>query len=349
MRGSTCALMTAPVIPNNVTQNNVTAHKTINRYIHPLEVLGYIRGCQTNGQGVALCIVTGTEGGSVRAPGAMMAVSESGEMGGYMSNGCVDADLALQAQKAIVDGDIRHIRYGANSPFKDIRLPCGGGIEIMIVPRPNMRSVQAAIDALERRSPSTLHISRNGDMSLSGDLQPARWAGHAFQAPLRPTLRLRIAGQGMEVLALADMARAAHCDITLESADPLCLDYARQNHLPYQKLKTAEAIEMGIKDDPFTAFVILFHDHDWDGPLLKQALAGPAFYIGAMGSRAAHVKRCERLTDMGVSAREIAKIHAPIGLIPASRDASVLAVSIMAEIIDVWGRQSSEKNGHYES
>ena len=79
--------------------------------------------------------------------------------------------------------------------------------------------------------------------------------------------------------------------------------------------------------------VCLFHDHDWEAALLKQALKGPAFYIGAMGSELTHKNRCATLRDMEVSEKLIDRIKGPIGLIPAQRDARLLAISILAEII----------------
>lgn len=312
--------------------------KPVNHYIHALEVLGYMRQCGEDSQKVALCIVTGTDGGGVRAPGAILAVNENGEMAGYMSNGCVDADLALQAQTAIEHGQLREIRYGAGSPFKDIRLPCGGGIDVMIIPRVDQELIISAIKILESRKAATLKAGRQGDLILLHDVHPAGWRDDYYNVPLAPHLRLRIAGQGAELMALSDIARAAQCRVIIETNDPLCLDYAARLNVPYHKLDRPDAIDLTLKDDPFTAFVILFHDHDWEGPLLQRALMSDAFYIGAMGSRTAHIARCKELTNMGVLAHDIAKIRAPIGLIPASRNANILAVSIMAEIIDLSGQ-----------
>jgi xanthine dehydrogenase accessory factor len=86
-------------------------------------------------------------------------------------------------------------------------------------------------------------------------------------------------------------------------------------------------------DDARTAFVCLFHDHDWEAALLQQALAGPAFYIGAMGSKRTHHTRCQTLAELGVSPQGIARINGPIGLIGSQRDARLLALSILAEIL----------------
>ena len=95
-----------------------------------------------------------------------------------------------------------------------------------------------------------------------------------------------------------------------------------------------------VTDDARTAMVCLFHDHDWEGSLLRQALAGPAFYIGAMGSKRTHENRCQTLLEMGVAQNQIDRIHGPIGLIPALRDARLLAISILAEIVQTAQIQS---------
>ena len=86
-------------------------------------------------------------------------------------------------------------------------------------------------------------------------------------------------------------------------------------------------------DDPRTAVVLLFHDHDWEPPVLAQALAGRAFYIGALGSRRAQAARRQALEEMGVEEAMIGKLHGPIGLVPSLRDAPAVAVSILAEVI----------------
>jgi xanthine dehydrogenase accessory factor len=81
--------------------------------------------------------------------------------------------------------------------------------------------------------------------------------------------------------------------------------------------------------------VCLFHEHDWETALLKQAIDGPCFYVGAMGSVRTHENRCKILREIGASQKQIDMIKGPIGLIPAQRNARFLAVSILAEIIQV--------------
>ena len=81
---------------------------------------------------------------------------------------------------------------------------------------------------------------------------------------------------------------------------------------------------------------MLFHDHDQEPAILRAALATDAFYVGALGSRKTHATRLEMLEEMGVDAHARARIHGPIGLVPSMRNAPMLAVSTLAEIIGAF-------------
>jgi xanthine dehydrogenase accessory factor len=84
---------------------------------------------------------------------------------------------------------------------------------------------------------------------------------------------------------------------------------------------------------PSTAIAILTHDPKIDDPALVNALASPAFYVGALGSRKTHAARRSRLVDAGLSAERIDRIQAPIGLDIGASSPEEIAVSIMAEIV----------------
>ncbi|MDH3254550.1 MAG: XdhC family protein [Acidobacteriota bacterium] len=88
-----------------------------------------------------------------------------------------------------------------------------------------------------------------------------------------------------------------------------------------------------------TCFVFLSHDPKIDLPGLQIALQGPALYVGALGSKKTHAKRIKALQGIGLSAEQIGRIHAPIGLDLGGRRAEEIALSIMAEILAVrYGR-----------
>ncbi|MCH2456549.1 MAG: NTP transferase domain-containing protein [Henriciella sp.] len=266
---------------------------------------------------VALVVVTGIEGGAVRAPGALMAVREDGAMAGYISGGCIDSDVALQAQNALRAGKAKQLRYGAGSPFTDLPLPCGGAIEVTIIPDADLIQIKAVRDQLSAREAAQLNLEALGD----------------FRPLYVPKPRLRIAGRGADCLALARVAVAAGLDIRLQLRDGEDVAAAAaQGFADVTALETPSDIPTA-NDDEWTAFILMFHDTHWEGPLLKQALEGPAFYIGAVGSRKTHARRTEALKVDGIDEVAVARIRGPIGLIPSMRDASMLAISVLAEVV----------------
>jgi xanthine dehydrogenase accessory factor len=91
--------------------------------------------------------------------------------------------------------------------------------------------------------------------------------------------------------------------------------------------------ELGI--DRATYIAILTHDPKLDDAALRIALRSDAAYVGVMGSRRAQAKRGERLLEQGLSAAELARMSAPIGLDLGATSPEETALSIMAEVVAV--------------
>lgn len=87
--------------------------------------------------------------------------------------------------------------------------------------------------------------------------------------------------------------------------------------------------------DARTYVAILTHDPKFDEPALKTALARPARYVGAIGSRKTSQDRVVRLKQQGLTDEQLARIHAPIGLSLGARTPEEIALSIAAEIVAV--------------
>ena len=278
------------------------------QYHHPSDVLRFVTDTE---ELCALICVTDIHGGAMRAKGALMAVRASGEVAGYISNGCVDADIIFQAKEAMEDGQIRRLKYGEGSPFKDIQLPCGGSIDLLVVPNPDKAMIGEAVVKFATRQSAALTFED-------------------FSWEYTPKLRLRIAGRGAAVAALTSQALQSGFEVHLQSPEADMhndLNVTKFDHLTNLSAPPAQ------KDDAWSAVILMFHDHDWEVALLAQALASEAFYIGAMGSDRTHNLRREDLGQAGVNSNDIARIKGPIGLIPSMRDANLLALSTLAEIV----------------
>src|SRR5207245_10551528 len=84
-----------------------------------------------------------------------------------------------------------------------------------------------------------------------------------------------------------------------------------------------------------SAIAVLAHDDKLDHPALLAALRTSAGYIGAIGSRTTNEKRVAWLRAQGVSERDIARVHAPIGLDIGASSVEEIALAILAEIVAV--------------
>ena len=154
-------------------------------------------------------------------------------------------------------------------------------------------------------------------------------AGHVALAVIRMGKML-----GFRVTVLEDrevFARAA----TEAGADQVLLG-------PFR-----EGIEKAAPDaDSYV--VTVTRGHQYDRECLEEVLKYPFAYAGMMGSRrrAALVK--EQLEEKGFFPGQTAQIHAPIGLAIGAETPEEIAVSILAEIIEVKNR-SGKGEGFFRS
>jgi len=297
-------------------------------------IFDFLLECSERGERSALLTLTAIIGSSSRALGAHMAVSEGGRQIGSFSGGCVEAAIAAEARRIIADGKAATLRFGAGSPFIDIRLPCGGGIDVLVTPDIEQGLLTDIMAMLDHRKPVLLRFSRDGGAGLVREPREAStgWCGGDFFVRHDPGLRLLILGHGEEPLALSRLATTYGADITVLSPEEEIIEMVTAMGATGHHLRTCSRSPW-LASDEHSAIVLLFHDHDWEEELLFQALEQKAFFIGAMGSRATHARRMDRLRQMGMDQAGLDRLWGPIGLIPATRDPDTLALSIMAQIV----------------
>ena len=92
--------------------------------------------------------------------------------------------------------------------------------------------------------------------------------------------------------------------------------------------------------------VVTDHHRDELGPLLRDALARPARWVGVMGNPRHEGPHVAALTELGVPAEDIAQVHRPIGLDIGSRQPAEIAVSTLAGLLaDRNGRPGGFAHG----
>lgn len=84
-----------------------------------------------------------------------------------------------------------------------------------------------------------------------------------------------------------------------------------------------------------TYFCVLTRAHAYDITCLKQILQKPAAYVGMMGSRGRSELVRRQLAEAGLDPARVARLHAPIGLAIGAKTAQEIALSILAQIVEI--------------
>ncbi|KQY35080.1 xanthine dehydrogenase [Caulobacter sp. Root487D2Y] len=278
----------------------------------------------------ALATIVSLGDGGPRPVGTQMVFGADGRAG-FLSGGCIEADVEDHGRACVTDGRPRRLVYGEGSPWPDIRLLCGARIEILVeriaVDDPAARELLALAGA---RIPATW-IS-DGDRRLcapaSEDL-PA-WPG-AFSRRFDPPPRLVVFGGDPTALAVASLGAQSGFHTTLvrpkgpTSTPPL-------PSVAYRRDDVAAAVA-AIGLDAWTAVAICGHDEDVDHQALLAALPSAAPYVGLLGARRRLGERLARLRAAGVGERDLQKLRAPIGLDLGGKAPFEVAVAVIGEIM----------------
>lgn len=291
------------------------------------------------GSGTVMAVLTATHGPAYRNPGATMAIGPDGRFAGAITSGCIEADIILRADEVRRTGRIQRLRYGQGSPFIDLRLPCGGAVEVCVFPLQNPLAIAELARMRTDRQPVSLTLSAEGHLTLA-EWQPTGHTGADFHIGFRPDLRFLVFGIGAEAATFAGLLQGMGYDHILLSHEESSLAPVRAAGSPTMLITPPFSSDQ-LRVDADTAAALFYHDHDYEPAILQQLVRTPAFYIGAQGSRATQASRLGRLHDMGLSEEELARIHGPIGLIPSSRNPKSLAISVLAEIVDIHERQTA--------
>ena len=97
-----------------------------------------------------------------------------------------------------------------------------------------------------------------------------------------------------------------------------------------------------IDSDRNTWFVIMTRGHKWDEVCLREIAAKPHAYIGMMGSRRRVKIVLEHLAETGVDEQILSRVHTPIGLSIGAETPEEIAISVIAEIIQVNSRMGKD-------
>ncbi len=286
----------------------------------------------------ALVTLVGIEGAAPRPLGAQMAVAEDGRYHGYLSGGCLEKAIALEAQDVIGAGQNRLVRFGRGSRYFDVKLPCGSGYDLYFDCSLRAEQLQAVANYTAARRPfvvktvltggtSEVHLWRTGIDANVSDRQ-----GDEFSRVFFPPPRLLLLGSGPVLSALATLADGAGLETEIWSPDETTRAQLRDAGLrcsgePELSETTIDRL------DASSAVVLVFHEHDIEPAILAKLLRRDCFYIGVLGNRAVHRQRLTALAELGIATEDLRRIRAPVGSIPGAKSKATLAIGILSELM----------------
>ena len=292
-----------------------------------------------------LATVVATYGSSPRPVGSIMACNTSGKIVGSLSGGCVEDDLLekLRAGFLAVDRP-SFFRYGEDAEEAEkLGLPCGGHLDIVVEPIEANALNGALFSQVARRVADRKLVQRSVDLRqgtiLTRDVDSFQELIynselHKLVQVYGPRYQLFLIGAGIVSRYVAQFASALDYQIIV--CDPR-QDVLDEFDVPAVQ-KICDMPDDAIRNhaqDAQTAILALTHDPRIDDMGLIEALETDAFYVGAMGSSRTSANRRERLLALDVAPSRLRRLHAPIGLPIGSKTPPEIAISILAEIVQV--------------
>jgi len=320
-----------------------------------LRVLEDVKAWRLAGHAVTLVTVVETWGSAPRPPGALLAVREDGVVSGSVSGGCVEDDLIARTKAALNRPAEERatkpsmIAYGVSKEeAARFGLPCGGTLRLVQEPV----LFTGWIDEVLHRTANHQLVSRTLTLASGESVlrhasrgQTMQFDGLTLTTLFGPRWRLLLIGAGQLSQAVASFATALDFEVLV--CDPR-EEYAHTLFdKPIPGVRRIEGmpddVVTALQVDAHTAIVALTHDPKLDDMALLEALCSDAFYVGALGSRRNQDARKKRLAEhFDLTAAQLERLHGPVGLRIGARTPAEIAVSIMAQIIQVKNLVSTE-------
>jgi len=290
-----------------------------------LRVLSDVLVWKMAGHQVTLVTVVETWGSAPRPPGALLAVRDDGGVSGSVSGGCVEDDLIARI-RAGEYADLQRpcmVAYGVTKEEASrFGLPCGGTLRLVQEPVMDTGWIEQVLQRTNDHQLVARRLTlRDGQVQLRSAERTETLAfdGETLTTLFGPRWRLLLIGAGQLSQSLAQMAQMLDFEVLV--CEPR-QEYTAAWHLPgVTHLSGMPDDEvLALKPDAHTAIVALTHDPKRNQQARKQRLA----------------------EHFDMSEQALARLHGPVGLRLGAKTPAEIAVSIIAEIVQVKNKGVSD-------
>lgn len=280
------------------------------------------------GRACALCTVVCTRGSTPQVPGAMLLLHADGKTEGTVGGGCVEAEVRRRALALIETRQSQLLSFDLDHDHGwDDGLICGGRLDmavVVIAHSAGLPALREALAQMERQHHAVLPLRvRQDDRMVE------------YRVHIETTPTLLIAGAGHVGAAVARLAVPLDFRVVVFDDRPDCLS---QERLPPPIETVAGDMAAMLRSWPIDAnsyVVIVTRGHRHDEQALQAVIDRPTRYVGMIGSRRKIGRIFDDLAGLGVDRSRLDAVHAPIGLDIDAVTVPEIAVSILAELIQV--------------
>jgi xanthine dehydrogenase accessory factor len=206
----------------------------------------------------------------------------------------------------------------------------GGAIEFQII-----EAARLLLASPERTRTLETHLTHELGMCCGGRMK-------VFLEKHETPMRLTLFGAGHVAREVAALAHHVDFRVTVVDARP---EWATRERFPDCEvlLKDPADHARALSSSARDCFCVTTHDHPLDQAVLEALLSKPSAYLGVIGSRRKAERFRMRLEAAGAEAAALERIRSPMGLPIGALMPQEIAVSIVAELIQVRRSMSPRK------
>jgi xanthine dehydrogenase accessory factor len=293
----------------------------------------------------ALGIISRIKGSTPQKKGAKALFFPDDTMIGTLGGGCLEAEVRRRARQALARGKPETFEFTLDHDFGwDDGLICGGKVYGLILPQA-AEAITIWQQLAQSDKPQQWVVQHDFSIQMFEAGRTKLLVGPPpllYEETVSPPHALWIAGSGHVAQAIAPLALNLEFEVTVFDDRP---ELANHNHFPKKtKLHVGNWGELLATQFPnrpvFGLIVTRGHNHDAD--VLADWIHKPFAFLGMIGST-----RKFRLISDGFLQKKIAtmeqlgKVICPVGLPIQAIGVNEIAVSVLAQMIEVRARQTA--------
>jgi xanthine dehydrogenase accessory factor len=336
------------------------------REVKSMDVYEAIEEYLSKGRRGALATITKKIGPAPRGEGAKMFIGDDGRFFGTVGGGCVEAEIWAAAKSVTTSQTITSLHYQMDGKVVENEgMICGGNVDIFLEPvHQRYRDVYAGIRNLEKSGKNGAVVTSYSESSFTKSLvgddgtvlgdpigeqlreeikscmtgkRPFVDEGRVIEPVISSSL-LYLFGAGHVSQYVARVASMAEFEIIVVDDRA---DFANSERFPEARETIVEGFDtvfdhLDFRGNEYVAILTRGHKHD--ALVLEEVMKRPTRYVGMIGSKRKTRLVFDHLRSKGFTEEALRSVRAPIGLPIEAETPQEIAVSIVAELIDVRRR-----------